>query len=77
MKNVMISKELFVLLIRYFCLEENESYSEIKKALEQKLDSITKRELYGKYKTAPTEEEREKARREYLDMRGVPQSFRW
>ena len=28
-------------------------------------------------KTAPTEEEKEKARREYLDKRGVPDSFRW
>ena len=34
-------------------------------------------ELYTKYKTAPIEEEREKARREYLDKRGVPESFRW
>ncbi len=35
------------------------------------------RELYTKYKTAPTEEEKEKARKEYLDRRGVPESFRW
>ena len=28
-------------------------------------------------KTAPTEEEREQARKEYLDRRGVPESFRW
>ena len=34
-------------------------------------------ELYAKYKTAPTEEEREQARQEYLDRRGVPKSFRW
>lgn len=34
-------------------------------------------ELYTKYKTAPTQEEQEKARREYLEKRGVPDSFRW
>ena len=34
-------------------------------------------DLYGKFKTAPTEEERELARKEYLDRRGVPESFRW
>ena len=28
-------------------------------------------------KTAPTEEQREQARQEYLDRRGVPESFRW
>lgn len=77
MKNIMISRELFILLMRYFLLEENEPYNEIRKGLEQKLDSLAMRELYGKYKTAPTEEEREKARQEYLDRRGVPESFRW
>ena len=35
------------------------------------------RDLYGKFKIAPTEEERERARKEYLDRRGVPESFRW
>ncbi len=35
------------------------------------------RDLYGKFKTAPTEEERERARKEYLDRRGVQESFRW
>ena len=33
------------------------------------------RDLYGKFKTAPTEEERERARKEYLDRRGVPENF--
>jgi hypothetical protein len=41
------------------------------------LDALVRHELYEKYKTAPTEEEREKARQEYLDRRGVPDSFRW
>ena len=45
--------------------------------LEQKLDSLVRHELYAKYKTAPTQEEREKARQEYLEKRGVPDSFRW
>ena len=35
------------------------------------------RQLYSRYKMAPTEEEREQARQEYLDRRGVPQSYRW
>ena len=77
MKNVQISEELFVALMRYFLLEQEELYPEIKKGLEKKLDALVMRELYTKYKTAPSEEEREKARREYLDKRGVPESFRW
>ena len=35
------------------------------------------RDLFGKSKTAPTKEEREQARKEYLDRRGVPEGFRW
>lgn len=77
MKNVQISQELFIALMRYFLLEQEELYLEIKKGLEKKLDALIMRELYTKYKTAPNEEEREKACREYLDKRGVPESFRW
>lgn len=77
MKNVQISQELFIALMRYFLLEQEELLPEIKKGLEKKLDALVMRELYTKYKTAPSEEERERARREYLDKRGVPERFRW
>ena len=50
---------------------------EIRIGLEKKLDAMVLRELYGKAKTAPTETERKKARQEYLDRRGIPDSFRW
>ena len=50
---------------------------EIKKGLEEKLEAMVRRELYTKYKTAPTEEEREKARQEYLEKVGMHRSFRW
>lgn len=77
MKNVQISEQLFVALVKYHLLEIDDVYPEIKKGLEEKVDVLVMRELYTKYKTAPTDEEREKARREYLDKRGVPDSFRW
>ena len=77
MKHVQISQELFFSLMKYFLIGQEELLPEIQKGLEQKLDSLVMRELYTKYKTAPTEEEREKARREYLGKRGVPDSFRW
>ena len=50
---------------------------EIKKGLEEKLEAMVRRDLYTKYKTAPTEEEREKARQEYLEKVGMHRSFRW
>ena len=49
----------------------------IEKALMEKLDSMVKRQLYTTFKTAPTEEEREKARQEYLDKCGMHENFRW
>jgi hypothetical protein len=77
MKSVQIPEELFIALIKYHLLDIEEVQPEIKKDLMDKMDSITMRLLYSKYKTAPTEEEKEKARKEYLDKRGVPDSFRW
>ena len=77
MKNMQISQELFFLLVRYFLIGQEEAEPEIVKALEKKMDALVMRELYTQYKTAPTEEEKEMARREYLDKRGVPDSFRW
>ena len=50
---------------------------EIRIGLEKKLDAMVLHELYEKSKTAPTEAEREKFRKEYLDRKGIPYSFRW
>ena len=77
MKQVQIPQELFVQLIHYHLMEDDSYMDEIKIGLEKKLDALVLRELYGKSKTALTEEEREKARQEYLDRRGIPDRFRW
>ena len=77
MKQVQIPQELFVQLIHYHLMEDDSHVDEIKIGLEKKLDAMVLRELYGKSKIAPTEDEREKARQEYLDRRGIPDSFRW
>ena len=77
MKQIQIPEELFILLMKYHLLDMEEVQPEIEKGLMDKMDSIMMRLLYSKYKTAPTEEEKQKARQEYLDKRGVPDSFRW
>ena len=77
LKNVQISQELFFDLVRFHLLEMEELVPEIQKGLEAKLEAMVKRELYTKYKTAPTEEEREQARKEYLDKVGIHRDFRW
>ncbi len=77
MKSVQIPYDLFVDLVLYHLNSENDFDEEIRQGLEQKLDAILNRQLYSQYKTAPTEEEREQARQEYLARRGVPQNYRW
>jgi hypothetical protein len=77
MKNVQIPQELFMSLMRCFLLGREELRPEIEKGLEQKLDSMVKRELFTKYKTAPTEAEKEEARQKYLDKVGMQKGFRW
>lgn len=77
MKSVQIPYDLFVDLVLYHLNSEDDFDEEIRQGLEQKLDAILNRQLYSRYKTVPTEEQQEQARQEYLDRRGVPESYRW
>ena len=70
-KSVQIPYELFFQLLQYFLMDNYDGEEIIRLGLEKKLDRMVMRDLYGKFKTAPTEEERERARKEYLDRRGV------
>ncbi len=76
-KNIQISYDLFHDLLLYFGFEKEELRDKIFKELQRKLDAMVRRELYSKYKTAPTQEEQEEARQKYLDMVGIHRDFRW
>lgn len=54
-----------------------EQVKELHKVINQKLDAMEKRELYTKYKVAPTEEEREQARLKYLNKANIHKDFRY
>ncbi|MBR4026426.1 MAG: complexin-2 [Lachnospiraceae bacterium] len=77
MKNIQISEELFFMLVKCHLLGVDDFVPEIKKGLEEKLEALVRRDLYTKYKTAKTEEEREQARKEYLDKVGIQRDFCW
>lgn len=77
MKSIQIPQDLFIALVQYHLMENDNCIDTIRQGLEKKLDSLVLHDLYERSKTAPTEEEREKARQEYLDRRGVRDSFRW
>lgn len=81
MSQLQISRELFGDLLYYFFREdgtEPQGYDadKIRRQLSEKLDKIISRELFGTYKRTPSGAEREKARLEYLNHRGMPKSFR-
>lgn len=79
-KSVTVPEDLFWLMAAYV-LEDSvrtpENHETIVKGIKAKLDRITEHKLYTKYKTAPTEEQREEARNEYLERKGIHSSFRW
>ena len=77
MKQVQISEDLFLSLVKYHILEYYKDEKKIVKELKEKYDKIVSRSLYTKYKTAPSEKEKEKARQEYLNRKGIHSSFRW
>ena len=79
-KQVQIPEELFFDLLDYF-FESEWSGSEfladnIRKGLNEKIEKMISRELFTKYKRSPTGVEREAARQEYLNHRGVTSSYR-
>lgn len=85
MKKIQITQELFVKMLKYFYGEEFELdddelcelYREIKSGIDKKLDAISRRSYYTEYKTADTDEAKEKARKKYLDAVGMHRDFRY
>ena len=85
MKKIQITQELFVKMLKYFYGEKFELdddelcelYREIKSGIDKKLDAISRRSYYTEYKTADTDEAKEKARQKYLDAVGMHRDFRY
>lgn len=78
-KKVTIPETLFVDMCKYLYSDEPtvEQRKKIGKGIQQYLDNKVDRELYSMSIVAPTEEQREKARQEYLERKGIPKDFRW
>ena len=79
-KMIQIPELLYNQMCAYILIDEyrtEENRKTIEKGVYDKIDRKTNHDLYTKYKTSATEEQREFARKEYLDRIGVPESFRW
>lgn len=79
MANLQIPEELFLLLYKYHCLglRDQDLQDLIRKGLEGKMDALVARSLYTESKAAATQEQRERARQEYLERKGIPAAWRW
>lgn len=76
-KNVQISYELFEKIVFYHLANEHEHEKDIIRGLEDKVGMMAKHDLYTRSKTALTEDERERCRKDYLDRAGLHPDFRW
>ena len=70
MRSVNISVVLFFYLYDYFVYGDVSKHDEITSRLKDKMEKMQLRMIYTKSKEAPTEEERESAKAEYLAMVG-------
>ena len=77
MKNIQIPESLFYDLVKYHLLDNADVLPQIRRGLEEKAEAMVKRDLYTKYKTAETEEEKEHARQVYLEKVGMHRDFRY
>lgn len=78
-KQIQISEKLFLELLEYVC-DDKPTYAAQQNILRQfqnKIKRMVEHDLYSTYKTCKNEEEREQARIQYLDSKGIPESFRW
>ncbi len=81
-KNIQISYELFLNIAKYFTIQENEQYKKeleeiIVKEVNEKIDKLVLHDLYTQSKQAPTDEEKKKAKEEYLSRKGIHKDFQY
>ena len=79
-KQIQIPEELFLDLCRVILggTDDPEISDRTAKGLKDKLDRMVARDLYkAMHDPLKSPQEREKARQDYLDSKGIPTSFRW
>lgn len=79
-KQVQIPQLLFNQIVKYIfdpAHQTEDQRQQIERGLLDKADRMINHDLYTKYKTAPSEEQREKARLAYCEQVGIPKDYRW
>ena len=76
-KTVKIDYDLYLAIYDYFCGSGSDE-NFIRSGLEQKQNQMVKRAMYSLSKNQNLPEEvRDYAKQNYLDLKGVPEEFRW
>ena len=76
-RKVQIPEKVFYELVKFHLLGKTDAEEEIKTQLLKKLDALSEHQLYTRSKKAASQNEREQARKEYLERRGISAAFRW
>ena len=79
-RNILLDYDLFVDLYVYACRHSEQDDLQFKRlcaGVRRKLEAMMRHDLYSLYKSSANEATRAKAREEYLDAIGLPDSFRW
>ena len=76
-RKIQIPEKVFYELVKFHLLGETDAEEEIKTQLEKKLDALADHQLYTRSKKSASQNEREQARKEYLERRGISAAFRW
>lgn len=80
-KNIQISYELFLNVAKYFMIQNENHKKELEevivKEINKKIDKLILHDLYTQSKQAPTNQEREKAKQDYLNQKGIHKDFRY
>ena len=76
-RKVQIPEKVFYELVKFHLLGETDAEEEIKTHLMKKLDTLAEHQLYTRSKKGASQNEREQARKEYLERRGISAAFRW
>lgn len=79
-KSIQIDYQLFLDLCDYADRNadpDDAQFLRLVQGVQQKLDAMLKHDMYSLYKSGTSEEIRIKAREQYLELAGIPYSFRW
>ena len=76
-KQIQMPESWFMAVVRYMYGAEQEK-DFIIQGIQDKMKRTMEHDLYSvMHDTSKTREEREKARKKYLESKGIPESFQW